>query len=196
MRCCTTPGRRASAPAASIAERSDRSPPTRSPPLATAARHPPPATTRHSDQQRDRLEDRVVRSPRAVQRRGLPGRLEEHADRIFDPGVTGNLSFTTNGGEYRVRGVETTLVARVTHGLTVHGRRFVEPQRADASCAVCWTIIRKLDQLQRATDSSGHAAFQSRSAPLGSPLASSPPFQGNIRARYEFPLGDYNAFVQ
>jgi len=31
---------------------------------------------------------------------------------------------------------------------------------------------------------------------LGSPLASSPPFQGNIRARYDYPFNSYDAFVQ
>ena len=31
---------------------------------------------------------------------------------------------------------------------------------------------------------------------LGTPLAQSPPFQGNIRARYEFRLGEYGSFVQ
>ena len=31
---------------------------------------------------------------------------------------------------------------------------------------------------------------------LGSPLAQSPPFMGNIRFRYEFQLGPYGAFAQ
>jgi len=30
----------------------------------------------------------------------------------------------------------------------------------------------------------------------GSPLAGSPPFQGNLRARYEWDFNNYNAFVQ
>jgi len=30
----------------------------------------------------------------------------------------------------------------------------------------------------------------------GSPLAQSPPFQGNLQVRYEFPVMDYNLFVQ
>ena len=32
--------------------------------------------------------------------------------------------------------------------------------------------------------------------PAGSPLANSPPFQANLRARYEFAVGDYRAFCQ
>jgi iron complex outermembrane recepter protein len=31
---------------------------------------------------------------------------------------------------------------------------------------------------------------------LGTPLAGAPPFQGNIRARYELPLNGYDAFAQ
>jgi len=31
---------------------------------------------------------------------------------------------------------------------------------------------------------------------VGSPLAVSPPFQGNIRVRYEFPVSAYQAFLQ
>ncbi len=40
---------------------------------------------------------------------------------FFDPGETGNLSFGTNGQDFRIRGVETSIVARVTQGLTVQG---------------------------------------------------------------------------
>src|SRR5256885_16539147 len=38
---------------------------------------------------------------------------------VFDPGVTGNLIFTTNGPAYRVKGLETSLVARATEHLTI-----------------------------------------------------------------------------
>ena len=31
---------------------------------------------------------------------------------------------------------------------------------------------------------------------LGSPLAGAPPFQGNLRVRYEFTLNGYDAFAQ
>jgi len=41
---------------------------------------------------------------------------------FFDPqGGLGNLAFETNGPNYRVRGLEIQLVARVTHGLTLTG---------------------------------------------------------------------------
>ena len=40
---------------------------------------------------------------------------------FFDPGVVGNIFFNTNGQDFLVKGLETSLVARVTSGLTVQG---------------------------------------------------------------------------
>ena len=112
---------------------------------------------------------------------------------IFDPGVTGNLTFTANGGNYKVKGLETSLVARVTHELTV-------------SAGASWNHS-ELTQLAALVDNNGvpinFANYSIKGVPLsnpggalGSPLASSPPFQGNLRARYSFHLADYDAFLQ
>ena len=40
------------------------------------------------------------------------------------------------------------------------------------------------------------AKIKNPAGTLGSPLAGSPPFQGNIRARYQFEFNGYHAFVQ
>ncbi len=40
---------------------------------------------------------------------------------FFDPGLVGNIFYNTNGQNFRIRGIETSLVARVTNGLTVQG---------------------------------------------------------------------------
>ena len=40
---------------------------------------------------------------------------------FFDPGETGNLAFGTNGQDFRIRGVETSIVARVIQRLTLQG---------------------------------------------------------------------------
>jgi iron complex outermembrane recepter protein len=49
-------------------------------------------------------------------------------------------------------------------------------------------------------DASGHPITDPRIGQpfgaIGSPLAQSPPFQGTLRVRYEFPISTYNAFVQ
>ena len=97
---------------------------------------------------------------------------------VFDPGVTGNLIFTTNGPDYRVRGLETSLLARLTGHLTVH-----------ASAA--WNRSEEVKTLALVPNN-----IVNPFGALGSPLAQAPPFQGNIRARYEFPIGTYEAFWQ
>src|SRR5947207_737432 len=40
---------------------------------------------------------------------------------FFDPGVLGNVGFNTNGPDYRIRGVETSVIAVLAHGLTAQG---------------------------------------------------------------------------
>ena len=103
---------------------------------------------------------------------------------IFDPGVTGNLTFTTNGPNYRVRGLETSVVARVTRGLTLTG-------------AASWNsseVVKTLSLVNPATGQPINIA--NPFGALGTPLAQSPPFQANIRARYEFDIDDYHAFWQ
>ena len=40
---------------------------------------------------------------------------------FFDPGVLGNVGFGTNGPNYRIRGVETSIIAAITRGLTAQG---------------------------------------------------------------------------
>jgi len=115
----------------------------------------------------------------------------------------GNLTFGTNGPDYRVRGLELQLVARVTEGLTVTG-------------AASWNSTEQtnspsLINNNPASPTFGQAITQSCAAPFpstnctdlpkvygpqGSPLANSPPLQWNLRARYEWALGDYHAFGQ
>ena len=103
---------------------------------------------------------------------------------IFDPGVTGNLTFTTNGPTYRVRGTEQSIVARVTHGLTV-------------TASAAWNSSEVVKTLSLVNPTTGQPINTVNPfGTLGSPLSQSPPFQGNIRARYEFRVNDYNAFWQ
>jgi len=103
---------------------------------------------------------------------------------IFDPGVTGNNIFATNGPGYRVRGAETSLEARVTHALTVTG-------------SASWNHSEVVNTLSLIDPKTGQPIpIVNPYGALGSPLALSPPFQGNLRARYDFAVGDYKSFVQ
>jgi iron complex outermembrane recepter protein len=103
---------------------------------------------------------------------------------VLDPTVTGDLQFTVNGPSYQVRGAELSLAARVTHGLTV-----ISSASLNSSKSITTPLL----------DVKGATALPEQYNPLppeGSPLAESPPFQGNIRVRYDFALGPYEAFWQ
>jgi iron complex outermembrane receptor protein len=104
---------------------------------------------------------------------------------FFDPqGGLGNLTFTTNGPSYRVRGVETQLVARVTHGLTL-------------SAGASWNSSNQTNSpYLNSVTGQPITSIPNPYGQLNSPLAQSPPFQGNLRARYEFDFNDYHAFAQ
>jgi outer membrane receptor protein involved in Fe transport len=110
---------------------------------------------------------------------------------FFDPQQGfGNLTFVTNGPSYRVRGGELQVVTRVTEGLTVQGSAsynksfesnspfLINNNPASPNFGKPITSIPNVYGLQ------------------GSPLGESPLFQGNMRVRYEFPLGEYKAFGQ
>jgi iron complex outermembrane receptor protein len=109
---------------------------------------------------------------------------------FFDPGATGNLSFVTNGADYRVRGLELQLVGRVTQGLTIQG-------------GASWNSSSLTNSPYLIGDVAGNAedGLPLLSAPnpfglKGSSLPQSPPFEGNVRARYEWFVNDYRPFVQ
>lgn len=107
---------------------------------------------------------------------------------LFDPGVLGNLTFTANGPDYRVNGFELNMEAKL-------------PQRVSLSFSGAWNRS-KLTNRPALNDNTGKPInFESLGlnnpyGSEGSPLAMSPPVQGNIRMRKEFELGSFNAFVQ
>ena len=51
---------------------------------------------------------------------------------FFDPGETGNLTFGTNGQNFRIRGIETSIVGRVTNGLTVQGAAWNQSEQTNS----------------------------------------------------------------
>jgi iron complex outermembrane recepter protein len=103
---------------------------------------------------------------------------------LFEPCCFGNLSFITNGPNYRVRGVETEAIARPTHALTL-----------TASAAWNSSSLVSAPPLYDINGKPITSIVNAFGSP-GSPLAQSPPFEGNLRARYEFVINDYRAFWQ
>jgi iron complex outermembrane recepter protein len=110
---------------------------------------------------------------------------------FFNPAALGNLSFVTNGADYRVRGIELQFVYQPIHGLTLQG--------SGAWNRTEQTNSPFLIDNNPASANFGHpvTGIVNPYGLIGSPLANSPPFQGNIRARYEWPMANnYLAFVQ
>ena len=101
---------------------------------------------------------------------------------IFDPGLYGNQIFTANGPDYRVRGVEGDLIANVTEHLTVMS-------------SFAWNSSSQ-QTAPSLVGNSGVPVSLFPTAGLGSTLAQSPPFQGNIRVRYELPFNEYTGYGQ
>jgi outer membrane receptor protein involved in Fe transport len=101
---------------------------------------------------------------------------------ISDAALYGNNNFNYNGPDYRVRGVEGDVAFRANDRLTVNA-------------SFAWN---NSSQQTNPTllSNSGVAVSLVPTAGLGSPLANAPPFQGNIRARYQVPFGEYLGYGQ
>ena len=112
---------------------------------------------------------------------------------IFQSCCYGNLSFVTNGPNYRVRGLETEVVARVTHEFTVTGSASWNSSNLANAPLLKQPNGQTINiPVLPANPSVGGSPF---GAP-NSPLAQSPAFQASLRARYEMEFGDYTGFVQ
>src|SRR5579862_237957 len=103
---------------------------------------------------------------------------------VFNPGYYGILTITTNGPDYEVYGGELQATARVTDNLTIFASGEVNASESLNSPA----LIGDGDKT--------NPALPPPYAPTGSSLAQSPGFKGNIRARYEWEIGDYAPFFQ
>jgi outer membrane receptor protein involved in Fe transport len=112
---------------------------------------------------------------------------------VSDPGVI-NTGLTINGGNYRVRGMETSGVARVATGLTIEAGAAWNHSELVKQATFLWRDGTPIDF--SALQTSRREKVSNPNGALGTPLAAAPPVQGNIRARYEFTFNDYEAFAQ
>ena len=110
---------------------------------------------------------------------------------FFDPqGGLGNLQFATNGPNYRVRGAELQIIAKIIYGLTVQGSASYNNSTQTNS-----PFLINNNPLS-ATYGQPITSVANPYGPVGSPLANAPLAQWNIRVRDEFSLGEYSAFWQ
>ena len=116
---------------------------------------------------------------------------------FFDPGQLGNLTFGTNGQNFRVRGIETQIIARVTEGLTITtSASYNKSEQVNSPALVANNPGLLANPASAAEFGQPITALQNPFGAIGSPTANSPLFQGNIRARYEWNFKEYNMFAQ
>jgi iron complex outermembrane recepter protein len=121
---------------------------------------------------------------------------------FFDPGVTGNIFFDTNGQNFLIRGLETSLIARVVTGLTLqaaaswnHSEQTNSPALVDQNPASN-NFGKAITQV---CDKSGAncVPIVNPYGPVGSPTANAPPLQFSARIRYDWNLpGGYAPYAQ
>src|SRR6267143_1582383 len=118
---------------------------------------------------------------------------------FFDPGVVGNIFYDTNGQNFLIKGVETSLVARVMNGLTLQAAASWNQSRQTNSPKL-------LDNnplsnnfgnpITQVCGSAGCAQVQDPYGPIDAPSANAPPLQFSARARYDWTVNGYSPFVQ
>ena len=121
---------------------------------------------------------------------------------FFNPGVVGNLFYDTNGQNFLIKGVETSLVARVTSGLTLQYAASWNQSRQTNSPALIDNNPASVNYGKPITEvcgagGTGCTAVSNPFGPIGAPSADAPPLQFSVRARYEWTIAqNYTAFVQ
>jgi outer membrane receptor protein involved in Fe transport len=123
---------------------------------------------------------------------------------FFDPQQgLGNLTFNTNGPDYKVKGIEIQLVAAPVQGLTVAGSAAWNSSEQTNSPSLlnnnpyCTATVGPNNPTPCVPGYGNPIAGVPN--PYGAPgsrLAMSPPFEGTLRLRYEWPLAVYHAYVQ
>jgi outer membrane receptor protein involved in Fe transport len=123
---------------------------------------------------------------------------------FFDPGLIGNIFYNTNGQNFLIKGIETSLVARVVSGLTLQGaaswnqsRQTNSPQLIDnnpASAGFGKPLTQDCTVANNVV--TGCSAITNPFGPVGSPSANAPPVQFSLRARYDWTIAGYNPFAQ
>jgi outer membrane receptor protein involved in Fe transport len=99
-----------------------------------------------------------------------------------------------NGGNYRVRGIETSGTVRLASGLTLDFGANWNHTELVKQATFYWTNGTPVN-FNGLTTANG-APFPNPAGAVGRPLAAAPPFQENLRARYEFDVNGYRAFIQ
>ncbi|HEV2269283.1 MAG TPA: TonB-dependent receptor [Steroidobacteraceae bacterium] len=111
----------------------------------------------------------------------------------------GNLTYNTNGPDYKVKGVELQIAANLWHGLSVNGAAAWNSGTLENSPSLIGNIAGTTDfgkPLSTFYVNGVATPIQNVYGKQGSPLADSPPFEANLRVRYDWEWNDYLPYVQ
>jgi iron complex outermembrane recepter protein len=120
---------------------------------------------------------------------------------FFDPGLVGNIFYNTNGQNFLIKGIETSMVAHVIPGLTLQGAASWNQSRQTNSPVLIANNPLSANfgkPITQNCDSSGAdcTPVTNPFGPIGSPSANAPPIQFSLRARYDWNVMDFKPFVQ
>jgi outer membrane receptor protein involved in Fe transport len=118
---------------------------------------------------------------------------------FFDPGLVGNIFYDTNGQNFVIKGIETSLVARVINGLTLQGAASWNTSRQTNSPALIDNVPGSVNYGKAITTNCNTGTclpVTNPFGPIGAPSADAPPIQFSLRGRYEWNFAGYTPFVQ
>ncbi len=125
---------------------------------------------------------------------------------FFNPGLVGNIFYNTNGQNFLIKGIETSIVARPVNGLTLQGSASWNHSRQTNSPALIsnnplsGNFGKPITQNCQKDDNGAVILpcdpVTNPFGPPGSPSANSPPIQYSLRARYDWNVNGFTPFVQ
>jgi iron complex outermembrane recepter protein len=126
---------------------------------------------------------------------------------FFQPGLLGNIGFNANGPNYRIRGIEQSFIAVITEGLTAEGgASWNSSEQTNSPYLIAnnpallanpATAAQYGQPILTGVNRAGvYGPIVNPYGPIGAPSALSPPFQFNLRLRYQWVVSSYNLFAQ
>jgi iron complex outermembrane receptor protein len=122
---------------------------------------------------------------------------------LFDPVHLGNTTFNVNGPSYNIKGFEVQFVARIIDGLTLQGSSSINaPSQSSAPCLISSGVVAGNSHTSQNPTPAGACITQINGQPytnpfgaLGARPAFAPPWMFNLRARYDWVMGNYHPFA-
>jgi iron complex outermembrane recepter protein len=116
---------------------------------------------------------------------------------LFDPVHLGNTTFNINGPSFTIKGAELQVVARATEGLTIQGSgSYNHSEQSNAPCLPSnRAVATNPTPLGTCITQINNAPYTNPYGVLGTTPAFSPLLQFNLRARYDWVIGEYKPFA-